>query len=59
MKTVAIAAALVFIAGAATAQSGGMSTTAGGKTCLQARYIDHTRAVDATNVLFYMRNGEV
>ncbi|HEY1630387.1 MAG TPA: hypothetical protein VGF56_03690 [Rhizomicrobium sp.] len=59
MKIVAIAAALVFTAGAACAQSGAMSTTAGDKTCLQTRDIDHTHAVDATNVLFYMRNGQV
>ena len=59
MKIAAIAAAIVFSAGAAAAQSGGMSTTAGDKTCLQTRDIDHTHAVDATNVLFYMRNGQI
>jgi hypothetical protein len=59
MKTVAIAAALIFASGSAFAQSGAMSTTAGDKTCLQTRDIDHTHAVDATNVLFYMKNGKV
>ncbi len=59
MKIVAIAAAFVFAAGAAYAQSGGMSATTAGGTCLQTRDIDHTHAVDATNVLFYMKNGAV
>jgi hypothetical protein len=57
MKTVAIAAAFVFAAGAAYAQAGGMNTGAG--TCLQTRDIDHTHPVDATHVLFYMKNGAV
>ncbi|HEY2070805.1 MAG TPA: hypothetical protein VGG48_14720 [Rhizomicrobium sp.] len=60
MKIVAIAAALVFAAGTAYAQGGSMSMSAGGgSTCLQTRDIDHTHAVDANNVLFYMKNGAV
>ncbi|MGH6872170.1 MAG: hypothetical protein ACREHE_11750 [Rhizomicrobium sp.] len=57
MKAMAIAAALVFMSGAAGAA--GMSATTGGGTCLRTRDIDHTHAVDATTVMFYMKNGAV
>jgi hypothetical protein len=53
MKTMAIAAMFVFIAGAAAAQPAPAST------CLYVRDIDHTHAMDANTLLFYMRNGAV
>lgn len=59
MKAMAIAAALIFSAGAAYAQAGGMPVTTGGGTCIPTRDIDHTHAVDATNVLFYLKNGAI
>jgi hypothetical protein len=58
MKTMVIAAALIFVAGAAGAQSSMSATTAGG-TCLQTRDIDHTHAVDANNLQFFLKNGAV
>ena len=59
MKIMAIAASLLFVAGAAHAQSGGMPVTTGGGTCLPTRNIDHTHVVDATTVQFVMKNGTV
>jgi len=53
MKAMAIAAALAFTAGAALAQP------APANVCLNIRDIDHTHAVDASTLLFYMRNGTV
>jgi hypothetical protein len=55
MKTMAIAAAFVFTAGAAFAQPAMPPPN----VCLQVRDIDHTHAVDANTLLFYMRNGAV
>jgi hypothetical protein len=54
MKAMAIGLAFVFAAGAAVAQ-----TAPANDTCLNTRDIDHTHAVDATTVLFYMRDHTV
>jgi hypothetical protein len=53
MKAMAIAVAFAFTAGAAFAQP------APAHVCLSVRDIDHTHAVDASTLLFYMRNGTV
>ncbi|HTQ14043.1 MAG TPA: hypothetical protein VMH86_09220 [Rhizomicrobium sp.] len=58
MKSMAIAAAFLFVAGA-TGANAGMSATTGGGTCLQIRDVDHTHVVDATTVEFHMKNGAV
>ncbi|HEY8949621.1 MAG TPA: hypothetical protein VIM56_12110 [Rhizomicrobium sp.] len=44
-------------AGSASAESD-MSRAAGNR-CLAATDVDHTHVVDQSNILFYMRNGEV
>ena len=55
---IAAAATAAFLAGPAQAGDT-MSHMSSGPKCLQANMIDHTKVVDQSNILFYMRDGKV
>jgi hypothetical protein len=59
MKSLVLAAAVLGLV-AGTAQAGTESpATSGGSVCLWSYNIDHTKVVNPSTILFYMKNGKV